>query len=487
MARNNNSALGLFYERAMALIAVGNLLLVGFDLTYVQWRNFWLQGGVGLGPIHFKVPLPPITPIYDPIKGIELHRDTQRYLDEVDALSNELQQGGINSPEAEKRLQELRDYSVEMVTTNPFSASGKSGTLERIKNRLRDRIYGQPKEGSSSQAFETFWSQAHLSQKGVQSELAFFNQEIRPLIATNYFRRIDENGEPLNHFWLLDAPFVALFGLELLGRSFVISRQRRIRWWDSILWRWYDLILLIPIFQILRVIPVAIRLDQARLIRLDHIRNQATQGFVGSIAEELTQAVLTQGISQVQSGLKQGNLAQQLLSKIDRPYQDLNDRDEIKELASRVLTIIVGQVLPQIKPELTALLRHPMEAVLAQTPGYGLLKNLPLLGSLPQQANETAINAATEVAYQALGKALEDKVAAELVSQLVKRFGKASLTALQEGKSLDEIQSLLNDLLEEVKHNYVDTSILPIEVATPNPRQTEPRRTEPRLRPENYP
>jgi hypothetical protein len=448
----------LWYERAMALIAVGNLLLVGFDLTYVQWRNFWLQGGVRIGPVSFKVPVPPITPLYDHVKGIAPHRDTQNYLKTVDDLNGALQQGGVNDGNVQSLLQKLREESADMVTANPFSAAGKSGTLERIKNRMRDRIYGNPKDGSSRQAFDRFWSQDYLASKGVQGELAFFNNQIRPLIETNYYRGIDENGEPTNYFWLLDAPFVALFGFELLVRSFVISRQRRIRWWDGILWRWYDLLFLTPIFQIVRVIPVAIRLDQARLIRLDHIRDQATRGFVGSIAEELTQTVVSQGITQVQVGLKQGDLAQKLLNAIDKPYADLNDRDELKELASRILQITVEQVLPQVKPELEALLRHPMEAVLESTPGYGLLKAVPILGSIPQKANEQAIATATEVAYQVLGKALEDQEAAELVSQLVRSLGRAFVTALQEGKSLEEIQDLVGDLLEEVKYNYVDAA-----------------------------
>lgn len=448
----------LWYERAMALLAVGNLLLVGFDMTYVQWRNFWLQGGVQVGPVRFRVPVPPITPLYDRVKGIEPHRDTQKYLQTLDELNGALQQGGINNGDVQTLLQKLRDESTEMINSNPFSASGKGGTLERIKNRMRDRIYGNPNDGSSRQAFERFWSQEYLAEKGVSGELAFFNQQIRPLIETNYYRGIDENGEPTNYFWVVDAPFVALFGFELLVRSFVISRRRRIRWWDGVLWRWYDLLLLTPIFQVVRVIPVAIRLDQARLIRLDHVRDQATRGFVGSIAEELTQTVVSQGITQVQAGLKQGDLAQKLLNAIDKPYTDLNDRDELKELASQILQMTVQQVLPQVKPELEALLRHPVEAVMASAPGYGLFKSVPILGGIPEKANEQAVAAATAVAYQALGRALEDEAAAELVSQLVKALGRAFVTALQEGKSLEEMQELVDGLLEEVKFNYVDAA-----------------------------
>jgi hypothetical protein len=45
------------------------------------------------------------------------------------------------------------------------------------------------------------------------------------LIQTNYYRSIEENGEFTNQFWLLDAPFVILFAIEFLARTWYISRQ----------------------------------------------------------------------------------------------------------------------------------------------------------------------------------------------------------------------------------------------------------------------
>ena len=47
-----------------------------------------------------------------------------------------------------------------MIETNPFAGAGKSGTLEKIKNRMREHIG----EESSKAAFNTFWSQEYLSE-----------------------------------------------------------------------------------------------------------------------------------------------------------------------------------------------------------------------------------------------------------------------------------------------------------------------------------
>ncbi len=441
----------------MALIATANLVLVVFNMTYVPLRDFWRNRTIGVENFRITLPLPDITPFYDPIKGIEPNRDTQRYLNQVGQLEVELQQGGIESDAVKAQLQTLRDSSVEMIETNPFAVANKSGTLEKIKNRMRDHIYGSGKRDlSSSKAFQTFWSVENLQQNGVRAELNFFEEDIQPLIATNYYRSIGEDGLPLDLFFVIDTPFVILFGLELLLRSFLLSRRFRIKFFDAVLWRWYDLLLLIPFWRFLRIIPVTIRLDQAKLINLQHIRDQATRGFVSNIAAELTEAVLNEVLGQVQVSLKNGNLGKRLVDTIDKPYVDLNEKDEIQEIVTRVLNLTVYQVLPKIKPDIEAVLRHPIEAVMAQAPGYGALKSIPLVGGVPDRVNQQLVSSATEAAYEALIVALNDKVAAELTSQLVRNFGKAVVQELQEGDNLEELQTLVNELIEEIKVNYVD-------------------------------
>jgi hypothetical protein len=442
----------LWYERLMAAIAVANLGFVGFDMTYVGLRDFWLRGGVSVGPVSFQVPVPPIPQWYDPIKGIEPHRDTEQYLKSVQDLEASLFQSGLDSPKVDEALKVMQDESAKMIEGNWFEVAGKSGNLEKIKNRMRDRMGVK----SSRQSFEAFWSKDYLKSKGVESELRFFNEKVKPLLLTNYYRTTGENGLPTDNFWMLDAPFMALFGLEFLARTFYLTRRNRnLKWLDAMLWRWYDILLLIPLWQWLRVIPVAIRLDQAELIHLDRIRDQATQGFVTNISEELTEAVLVQVIDQLQSGISTGSLTQWAMNSLNRPYQDINQRDEIREIITRILDVTVNQALPQVKPELEAVIRHAMEGVLEQSPVYKGFKSIPLMGSVPSQMNEQLISSVTSGAYEALSKALEDEQAAELISTLVRSLGSAMVQGLQEGNSLDELQSLLADLMEEVKVNYI--------------------------------
>ena len=427
----------------MAIVATANLGLVIFDLTYVQWRDVWFRR------------VPSVTQVYDPIKGIEPHRDTAQYLQAVDDLKQDLQ-GGLQTPQVAKRLQELRDRSTEMIETNPFATANKSGSLEKIKNRLREKIFGQRRDQSARQAFNQFWSVDYLQQKGVDQELKFFDQEIRPLIAVNYYRTIAENGEFTDRFWQLDLPFVAIFGLEFLARTFYLSRRHKsLSWLDAMLWRWYDVFLLLPVWRLLRIIPVALRLEQSRFVSWERVRAQTSQGLISNISEELAEVVVVQVLDRVQSSIDRGELARWLAQTAARPYVDINQRDEIKELTSHLLKLTVYRVLPKIKPDLEALLRHNLEAILSQSPAYQGLKAVPMLGDLPRQVNERLVADVTDGAYSAIVAMLEDKAGVELVSQLLKNFGQALTSEVTDQRSLQEVQSLISDLIEEVKVNYV--------------------------------
>jgi hypothetical protein len=434
----------LWFERVMAIVALTNLGLVAFDLTYVPGRDFWFRN------------LPNLTQQYDHVKGIEPHRDTQAYLDAVDALERDVQQSGLQSELVQTHLQDLRDRSSEIIESNPFALADKSGTLEKIKNRMREHIFGQRRNVSSRQAFATFWSQDYLIQNGVDSQLRFFDREIRPLVATNYYRAIGENGDFTDWFWLIDAPFIALFGLEFLARTFYLSRRfKSLSWLDAMLWRWYDLFLLLPFWRWLRIIPVTVRLEHAGLINLNRIRAQASQGFVANISEDMAEVVVLQVINRVQSAIEQGEVTRWLMQSVNRPYIDLNQRDEVQELSTHLLKTTVYNVLPKIKPDLEALLRHNIETILSQSPVYQGLKTVPLVGDLPRQINERLVAEVTQGVYGAIVMALEDKVGTELINKLVKNFGQTLTTELQRERSLQELQSLATDLLEEVKVNYV--------------------------------
>lgn len=497
----------LWFERLMAIVALANLGLVIFDLSYVPLRNFWLLGKVKLPLLpSVALPMPPapamckplgevpdkatlFTACYDRVKGIEAYRDTQAYLENVNQLEQIIQQGSVKSPAAAQALKNLQEQSRRMINENWFTVANKTGTLEKIKDRMRDRIYvekatiaaslvsadpaqraafkeatAKQAKRSSQKAFSLFWTADYLAQAGVQQELAWFDTRIRDLMQTNYYRSIEENGEFTNNFWVLDALFVILFAIEFLARTWYISRQyKSVRWQDAALWRWYDILLFFPFGLLfypwawLRIIPVGLRLHQARLINLEQLRGQATQGFVGSIAEEITEVVVVQVLNQVQQAVQQGEIVRWLLQPKGNQIT-VNNVDEITELVSLFIKLTVYQVLPKVQPDLEALLRHTIEAVLNQTPAYQTLKAMPGLGDVPTQVIDRLISEVLQASYSTLTTALEDPIGAQLTNRLIQNFGQTLGDEVQEQQVTNELKTLVNDFLEELKLNYVKRS-----------------------------
>ena len=457
--QKKSSRRNLWFERFMAIAATVNLGLVVFNLSYVPWRDFWLTGNIHLLGLTLKIPLPPVTNWYDPIKGIEANRYTVNYLSQVSQLEAQVSQTGLQSSQAKALLEELRRQSGDMIQENWFAGANKSGTLEKIKGRMRDRIYPKSYRGkrSATQAFNTFWSQKHLTDYGWKREIDFFDARIKPLIQTNYFRSIGENGQPTDFFWQIDVWFISLFGLEFLSRTFYISRSHTgLSWIDAMLWRWYDIFLLLPFLRLLRVIPVTIRLHQAELLDLDRVQQQTSQGLVASFAEELTQVVVVRVINQIQGSVERGDVTRFLLqSQNRRPQIHVSDVNEMDAIMNLLVQLTVYQVLPKIQPDVEAILQHNIEGILNQLPLYSSLQNLPGLGNLPTQLTEQLATQVTQTAYNALVTAMEDPVGAKLSSQLMQHFSEALGSEVQKKQTLQEIQNLLLDMLEEVKFNYV--------------------------------
>ncbi|MGB3512287.1 MAG: hypothetical protein WBA93_24225 [Microcoleaceae cyanobacterium] len=436
------------FERVMAFLALVNFILVLFNISYISFRDFYFQ----------HVPI--ITKIYDPIKGIEPNRDTEKYLDVFAQINIQLSPTA-DSSSVEETLEELRKLSLEMINQNPFAVANKSGSLEKIKNRIRDRIPNP--EDSAKESFTTFWSEEYLTREGWIEEIKWFEAEIKPLIAKNYYRSIGESGGMADYFGIIDLPFIIIFGLEFLGRTYLISRRHQsVNWLEAMLWRWYDIFLLIPFMQFLRIIPVAIRLSHAQIIDLEPIRAQASRGFLASVAQELTEVVVMQVINQVQKEVKTGELAKRIFSSQERTYIDLNDINEIEAIATRLLQVTVTKVIPELQPDIEALIRYNIEKIFEESPAFQRFQQVPGLGNLANKLSETLVkelsNLATEGpqnAYETVKTAMADPVGTKLSNQLVQHFGKALGTELQQEHTLEELQSLVSAFLEEVKVNYV--------------------------------
>lgn len=421
------------FIKVMAIIAAVDLGVVFFDYTYISMRDIYLTR------------LPWVAQRYDPIKAIEPYRETQQYLNVVADLKKA---GSQPSGERDRLLAELRDLSTEMIDQNPFEAANKSGTLEKIKNHMRSHIPN--KRDSATQSFQAFWSTNHLTPQNWEKELSFFDKNIRPLIASNYYRPIAENNLPVDYFWRIDLIFISIFGLELLLRTLYLSRRNDLTWRDAILWRWYDLLLLFPFWRLLRVIPVALRLHQAQLIDLSRAQILMNRFLAENIAGEVTELAIIQGVTVAQTSIRQG-VIREWLTTTTQPNVEINDVNEIEELINEVLTLTVRRVLPKIQPDLEAILRHSITEAFAGLPLYREFRTLPGVGQLPAEIASQIIHQVTDAAYGGLNQALVDQEGRDLFNHLTEQFTLSLREELQDRQTLDSIQALLLDFLEETK------------------------------------
>jgi hypothetical protein len=423
----------------MATIASISLIVSIFDLTYLSCRDVYFRN------------LPIVVRGYDRFKGVEPHRETERYLNAVEQLKLTVKQTGLDSSATQSWLQQLDDLSVSMIQNNPFQVAGKTGNLEQIKNDVRDRVQNQSAKG----AFATFWSQAYLTKAGWEREIAFYDGQIKPLLVTNYYRKLNQAGNYIDDFWQIDLIFIGIFAGELLGRIFYIRRHnRQLSWQQVVIRRWYDLILILPFAQFLRIIPVIIRLQQAKLIDLSLVKSELNRLFVGQIVNELTEGVILQVLQQVQGALRAGQITRLIRSYLNTPHIDLNNVNEIEVFIELILEIVVYRVIPKIQPDLEAVLRHLFHKALLESPAYRNLQLLPGIGELPAQAIDRVVKEVSTSIYTALTKVLEDPESAKLSCRLAENFTQSIGTEMQRGQTVIKIESLLYDLIEEIKVTY---------------------------------
>ena len=426
-------------EKLVAILALINFVLVLFDYSYVPWRDFYLRT------------FPVLTQVYDKVKKIEPHPLTENYIEKFNTLKDKVSASSRDLPETE--LQELRTLSRQLLDDNPFEAIAKSGTLEKIKHELSKRT----QQNSASEAFATFWSPDYLDEVARQQEIDYFDREIIPLIATNYYRDLGRFGKFIDYFWLIDLPFTVVFALDILIRAYNTKRRvPHLNWWEALLRRWYDFFLLLPFWRWLRILPVTVHLYRADLLNLKPLRKQLNYSFIIGFIEEIAEILGVHVINRMQKSVKNGEVMHWLLHPERRSYTQVNNRNEIEAITTRLVSISVRDVLPQIQPDLEALLHHTITTTFERSPVYRRLQKLPGFNEFPERAIEQlAINLSQRL-YDNVVKGVKDPIATQLSERMLTHFRTGLEVELQKKDNMQYIESLLVDMLEEIKINYVE-------------------------------
>jgi hypothetical protein len=449
----------------VAIWASFNLVWVGFDLTYVPLRTFWLQRNLYPIPsVPLVLPLhaiPDITPWVDPIKGIEPHRETEAYRRAFDQLDVALQQqpaGVPLSPALVLLLQRQVQLSGQLIDSNPFEATGASGTLEKIKNRLRQRA----NRDSARQAAADLLDPQRLARVPWTEERRFWREQVLPLVATNYWRSIDDNGRPTDHFWRYDLLlFQSVFALDILLR---VIRLRRLLpglgWGEALLRRWIDLPLLLPFWRWLRLAPVVQRLQSSRLINLEPLRAVISRAVVALLAVELFEVMALQLIDGIQGLIRSGRWPNRIRALRSHQTVVNHDERELVELVRIWAPLLLVQVAPRLAPELQGVLGHALQQSLQNTMVPPPLRQLqPLLQVEKGFSRQLAAGVVdslidlTRTTGERLGR--RDDQQLELLQRFIDRFWEELAAALESGPALERSQQLLCAVLEEFKGTYV--------------------------------
>jgi len=158
----------------------------------------------------------------------------------------------------------------------------------------------------------------------------------------------------------------------------------------------------------------------------------------------------------VQDAVHRGDLTQQILAQAQSPYIDLNNINEVDVIANRLTTLTVNQVLPQLQPDIEAIVSHSIETTLNRLPGYQTLQGMPLLQGNRIKFSDQLATQITTTLYSTINDALNDQKGSQLMGQLAEHLGDVFRSTLQQQEqTVTEIQSLLVDLIEEWKVNYV--------------------------------
>lgn len=449
------------WDRLLALIASANLAWVVFDVTYVPLRTFWLQRNLyPLPSVPLAVPLPwipDITPAYDRVKGIEPHRDTAAYIAHFRQLAQVADRQGINSPAAQQLRLEMVVRNSQLIDENPFIGSGQAGTLEKLKNRLRARAGLD----SAKQAAARLLSDDQLADGGWEQEHEFWNRQILPLAATNYWRGIDENGQPIDHAWRIDTPFQVLFLLDILIRAIRLKhRFPAITWRDALLRRWIDLPLLLPFWRLLRIIPVTERLSSSRLIQLEPLRTVVSRGVVALLALELFEVLTLRILDAVQGVIRSPLLPQRIRGLCSHQSVDDNGERELAELIRLWIPLLLAQVGPGMRPQLVALFSHALQRSMSDAMVPAPLRELAAVqraeNGISRQLATGMVDAFLDLSRQTgqrLGR--RDAQMDDLALETLDRFWEELARTLEQGPVLERSQELVAAFLEELKRNSV--------------------------------
>lgn len=422
----------LAWDAVMVWLALLNLGLLLFDFTYLRFRPFYLRHA------------PVVTRIYDPVKGIEPQPLTSRYLELARSL------GETSDPaERDATLAELRQLGHEAVDHRPFERVGQESEIrafdQRVRSYVAERDGVEPSRLSSAAALDRFWRPG--SEVELAATLAYFERELEPILAVNYYRAFDRDGDFVDHGWIVDLPFLLFFSVEFYGQWFLAYRRRRYAaWWVYPVMRWYDFLGILPlpqfrVFRLFRVVSLYLRLARSeRSVIGEDIVSRALNQIASLLTEEVTQRVTVRILTASQEALAAGIQAR-ITRAVLEPRKDLL----VRELASAVVRAVTDS-------ESRATARHLLDQALEQaSESADGLRHLPLPRAMVEPIVLAVGRAVFDSVLQTLEATLQDEQGRDALDALVSEIVDSVIVEFTSGTGERLLREALVETLEHVK------------------------------------
>jgi hypothetical protein len=430
---NRRSKLRLAWDVFMVWVALINLWMILFDLTYL-WLRPWY---------HHYVPV--VTSVYDRVKGIEPHPLTEALLAEIEVTSAALQRdpSSVTIPEHVDRLREL---TTRVVRENPFERAGLGQAIEIIRDGLA-RPIGRTGDSLSSpdviaEAVDSFWPE---QPDRLRNRIESLDPRLIRGLELNYYRSYDRDGRLTDHFWILDLPFLLLFWVEFTVRWIhALRRQTYARWFFFPIFNWYDVLGLIPVavfrpFRLLRAVSMYMRLKRSALSSVGKdVFTRTVLYFSNIITEEVSDRVAIRILSEFHEEISDGTHTRII-------------RSVVEPRKARIGAVLANQIRQTLTdPDTLERLRELVRLNLANAVVESeALRAIPL----PNAILRPAISAIGEVILDATLETVTATLESAEGEAAVREATGAILDDVFYGPGLEEIEVLVKEIsLSVLKH-----------------------------------
>ncbi|GBF51582.1 hypothetical protein LPTSP4_31200 [Leptospira ryugenii] len=284
-------------------------------------------------------------------------------------------QPGKENAELQKILTGMDKKMLELVETNPFAMSGQTELFLEIQEKIKseyqvhktkakdikirqelDLVLNRDRIPSTVVAFYWFWRDADRS---LEDKIQYFNETFRDDFSLNYYRAIGSDGNPVNHYLMLDAPFLFFFLAEfILSWLLAIKNKVYIAWFLYPVYHWYDVLGLIPIvefrfFRLVRVYKIYLLLQTNQFTRIlgNDLISRTIRYYSNIIKEEISDLVTIQILTEAQNEVKSGNSLDQFVNAIDQNREELKRvalKNIVKSAQNENLRLLIQNIVAEI-------------------------------------------------------------------------------------------------------------------------------------------